>query len=76
MMGYRCGTSVGVYWGVLTPSALQSECSGRASRARKLGSCADTRMIEFGLFVSQVRHESEWKDMLTNPRLQLDKMSR
>jgi hypothetical protein len=45
------------YRRVLIPSALQSECSGRASRARKLGSCPETRMIEFGLFSDQVGSE-------------------
>ena len=43
--------------GVLIPNASQSECSGRTSRARKLGSCTDARIIEFELFSYRVGSE-------------------
>jgi len=47
------------YRGVLGgfDTASQSECLGRTSRVRKLGSCADARMIEFGLFSYEVGRE-------------------
>lgn len=37
---------IGLYEGVGMPSALHSECSGRAASERKAGECEDARMGE------------------------------
>jgi len=53
--------------------SFDAECvAGGASRARKVGSCPDARMVEFGLFSHQVGGE-KLKDGY--PQLQLIEMS-